>query len=93
MKRILHLTFGMAALMTLGTACTAEDPSNGLDIDQAIYEGDGNSDNPIVNPLDRKLMSGYRYNNGSCVISFDVSGNPLEAVWQSAVWQIGRAHV
>lgn len=79
MKRILHLTFGMAALMTLGTACTAEDPSNGLDIDQTIYEGNGNSDNPTVNPLDLKVMSGYGYNNGFCDISFDVSGNPFEA--------------
>lgn len=81
MKRLLHLTFGMAALLTLGTACTAEDPANGLDIDQVIYAGDYNPSDPggSNNPLNHYIMSEYSFNDRSCGISFNVNGDPIEA--------------
>ncbi|MDE5901840.1 MAG: hypothetical protein K2H21_01345 [Muribaculaceae bacterium] len=85
MKRLLHLTFGMAALLTLGTACTAEDPANGLDIDQVIYDGDADSGNsgPTTNPLDTKLLSGYSFNNDNYQFEYSINGQPASAVKES----------
>lgn len=78
MKKSIYLPLGMAVLALLGTGCTAEDPANGLDIDQAIYEGDEGSSGSTVNPLTQYRISLYDFNNTQYKFEYRSSGTPVQ---------------
>ncbi|MDE7342704.1 MAG: hypothetical protein K2N19_01640 [Muribaculaceae bacterium] len=76
MKKKFYLPLGLAALALLGTGCTAEDPANGLDINQTIYvDHNGGS---TENPLTRYRISSYDFNGGQYRFDYRPSGAPVE---------------
>lgn len=78
MKKKFYLPLGMAALALLGTGCTAEDPANGLDIDQTIFaDGDGGSSGTTENPLNRHRIRSYNLGYNSFELDYTTSGSPL----------------
>lgn len=84
MKKSIYLPLGMAVLALLGTGCTAEDPANGLDIDQTIFaDGDGSSSGSTENPLKRYRISWYEYQNIGYNFDYTTSGAPISCEWSN----------
>lgn len=81
MKKKFYLPLGMAALALLGTGCTAEDPANGLDINQTIYaDGDGGSSGSTENPMTRYRISSYNFGPNRFEFDYTTSGIPVKCV-------------
>lgn len=84
MKKKFYLPLGMAALALLGTGCTAEDPANGLDIDQTIFaDGDGSSSGSTENPLTQYRINAYQFGLNGYGFDYSTSGAPIRCVIQA----------
>lgn len=78
MKKSIYLPLGIAVLVLLGTGCTAEDPANGLDINQTIFaDGDGSSSGSTENPMTRYKISSYNFGSASYNFDYTTSGSPI----------------
>ncbi|MDE5956892.1 MAG: hypothetical protein K2G78_01105 [Muribaculaceae bacterium] len=81
MKKKFYLPLGLAALALLGTGCTAEDPANGLDINQTIFaDGEGGSSGSTENPLTRYRISSYYFGYNRFEFDYTTSGIPVKCM-------------